>query len=130
MIGLDTNILVRYLTEDDDSQFGTVISLLDRKGVYYYISNLVFSELRWVLALHYHWKTVEIVDSFERLLQIHNLVVQDEAGLRHAFSRMRRGSDLLDELIAADCRKQRCGSLATFDAALAKRWKNWAFVPK
>ena len=56
------------------------------------------------------------------LLGIHNLTVHDAPRLR--------GSDLIDDLIVRDSPRNGCASFATFDGALDKRWKNWAFVPK
>lgn len=129
MIGLDTNVLVRYLTRDDESQFRAVMKLLSRKGATFFVPDQVLVELDWVLARLYAWSRAEIAESFARLLTIHNLEFEDEGRIRSALRAVRQGADLSDELIVVDCREQGCREFATFDAALAKRHPRFALVP-
>lgn len=84
MIGLDTNVLVRYLTRDDESQFRAVMKLLSRKGATFFVPDQVLVELDWVLARLYAWSRAEIAESFARLLTIHNLEFEDEGRIRSA----------------------------------------------
>jgi len=130
VIGLDTNVLVRYLTRDDEAQYRATMKLLTRKAARYFIADLVLVETDWVLSSLYDWTRDEIADAFARLLQVHNLQFEDDDRIRHSLAAIRRGADLSDELLIAMNRSQECREFATFDTALAKRHAKFAFVPK
>ena len=130
MIGLDTNVLVRYLTRDDESQYRATMKLLTRKAARFFVADLVLVETDWVLASLYDWTRDEIADAFARLLQVHNLQFEDEDRIRHSLGALRRGADLSDELLIAMSRDKECREFATFDTALARRHAKFAFVPK
>ena len=130
MIGLDTNVLIRYLTRDDEAQYRATMKLLTRKVARFFIADLVLVEADWILSKFYNWTREEIADAFARLLQVHNLQFEDEDRIRHSLASVRRGADLSDELLIAMSRDQECREFATFDTALAKRHTKFAFVPK
>ncbi len=130
MIGLDTNVLVRYLTRDDESQYRATMKLLTRKSARFFVADLVLVETDWVLSSLYDWTRDEIADAFARLLQVHNLQFEDEDRIRHSLGAVRRGADLSDELLIAMSRNLGCREFATFDTAVAKRHAKFAFVPK
>lgn len=130
MIGLDTNVLIRYLTRDDESQYRATMKLLMRKSASFFVADLVLVETDWVLSSLYDWTCDEIANAFTRLLQIHNLQFEDEDRIRLSLAAVRRGADLSDELLIAMSRHQGCREFATFDAAVAKRHTKFAFVPK
>jgi len=50
MIGLDTNVLVRYLTRDEEAQYRATMKLLTRKAARFFIADLVLVESDWVLS--------------------------------------------------------------------------------
>ncbi|MCB1226037.1 MAG: type II toxin-antitoxin system VapC family toxin [Verrucomicrobiales bacterium] len=120
MTGLDTNVLIRYLTQDDESQFRIVLSLLTKKGAVYFLPDLVLLETNWVLQSVYGWSDEDAMDAFERLMTIHNLVFENEARLRRAIGRWRNGADFHDAWIVDRCMEQGCGKVATFDKGMAK----------
>ena len=130
MIGLDTNILMRYLTGDDEAQYRAALKLLCRKGAYFFVPDLVLVELDWVLRSAYNWTRDEIADAIARILHVQNLQFEDEDRIRQALGAIRRGADLSDELLLAKCREQECREFATFDAAIAKRHPKFAVVPR
>ncbi|MFO0975017.1 MAG: type II toxin-antitoxin system VapC family toxin [Planctomycetaceae bacterium] len=130
MIGLDTNVLIRYLTRDDESQYRATMKLLMRKSASFFVADLVLVEADWVLSSLYDWSRDEIADAFTRLLQVHNLQFEDEDRIRHSLAAVRRGADLSDELLIAMSRTHGCREFATFDSAVAKRHTKFAFVPK
>ncbi|HEY1052438.1 MAG TPA: type II toxin-antitoxin system VapC family toxin [Prosthecobacter sp.] len=131
MTGLDTNILVRYFAQDDESQFRAVLRLLTRRGSLYFVSDLVLVESAWVLTSVYDWTDLEIVEAYELLLTISNLTFENEGRVRAALRAVKRGAGLADELIVAASRDVfGCRDLATFDARFAKRHPSFAFVPK
>ncbi|MEJ7590297.1 MAG: type II toxin-antitoxin system VapC family toxin [Planctomycetaceae bacterium] len=130
MIGLDTNVLVRYLTRDDEAQYRATMKLLTRKAARFFVADLVLVETDWVLSSLYNWTRDETADAFARLLQVHNLQFEDEDRIRHSLAAVRRGADLSDELLLTMSRNQGCREFATFDTAIAKRHTKFAFVPK
>jgi predicted nucleic-acid-binding protein len=129
MIGLDTNILVRYLTQDAADQYRAVMRLLTRRGAYFFVPDLVLVEVDWVLTSLYQWTGTEVAKAFSSLLTIHNLAFENEDRLRTALRAVMLGADLSDELIAASCHERGCAKLATFDQSLAKRHDAFAFIP-
>lgn len=130
MTGLDTNVLIRYLTQDDPAQFAAALRLLNKKGATFFVPDLVLVEVDWVLSGVYGWTRAEIAETFARLLTIHNLVFEDESRVRGALKAVRLGADLADALIAALSRERGCGELATFDRGLLKHFPKLAFAPK
>ncbi len=130
MTGLDTNILVRYLTQDDPVQFQAVLLLLNKKSATFFVPDLVLVEVDWVLSGVYGWTRDEIAETFARLLTIQNLVFEDEGRIRGALKTVRLGADLSDALIAALSKERGCKELATFDRGLLKHFTNFAFAPK
>lgn len=130
MTGLDTNTLVRYLTQDDEVQFQAILRLLNRKSATFFVPDLVLVELDWVLDSLYGWTRDEIADAFARLLTIHNLVFEDERCIQAALRGVRGGADLSDELIVAACRLRGCHDVASFDRAMARRHRGFVVVPK
>ena len=130
MIGVDTNVLVRYLTRDDEPQYRATMKLLCRKGATFFVPDLTLVETDWVLSSLYGWSRDEIADAFARLLQVHNLQFEDEDRIRHSLAAVRRGADLSDELLVSLCREHECREFATFDAAVCKRHPKFAFVPR
>ena len=130
MTGLDTNILVRYLAQDDEEQSRRVLAMLLKKGAKFFAGDLVLVETRWVLRALYAWTDAEVADAFARLLTIHNLEFEDESRLRSAIRAMRSGSDFPDELIVDRCRERGCNEIATFDKEMIKRHQGFAFVPR
>ena len=130
MTGLDTNILVRYLTQDDQAQFQAALRLLNTRGVIFFVPDLVVVELDWVLSDVYDWNRDEIAETLARLLTIQNLIFEDEGRIRGALKAVRLGADLSDAFIAAACERRECRDLATFDKGFVKRFPNLAFSPK
>lgn len=130
MTGLDTNILVRYLTQDDEAQHRVAIGLLSQPNRVFLVSDVVLVELNWVLTRIYRWSPAAVAEAFASFLEIQNLAFEDEERLRVALRSFRDGADLPDELIAAQCQECGCDDLATFDLQFVERWPRFAFVPK
>ena len=115
MTALDTNVLVRYLTQDDEAQFNKVLKMLNRKRVTFFVCDLVLAETDWVLRSLYDWSGADVADAFARLATIHNLAFENEARLRSSLKGLREGADLADELIVRSCRDMGAKGFATFD---------------
>lgn len=129
MTALDTNVLVRFLTQDDEGQFQKVLRMLNGKRATFFVCDLVLVETDWVLRGLYHWTGDEVADAFARLTTIHNLVFEDEARLRSSLKALREGADLADELIIRNCRHRGASDFATFDKEIIRRHKPFASSP-
>lgn len=129
MIGIDTNILVRYLTQDDESQFHKILRIFNRKAALFFVCEVVLVETDWVLRRVYEWDGDEIADAFARLMTIHNLGFENEARLRASLKALREGADLADELIIRSCRDQGATAFITFDKDVVRRHKPFAASP-
>ena len=129
MIALDTNILVRYLAQDDQPQFLAVLHLLSRRRAKFWVADLVLVETAWVLSSVYEWTRDEIADTIAMLLTVNNLVFETEARIYRALKALRQGADLSDELIVATATEAGCRELATFDKGVIKRHKPFAKLP-
>ncbi len=73
MIGLDTNLLVRYLTRDDAPQYAKAKAkaLIDKttaRGDGFVINTVVLCEVAWVLRAAYGYSRDEITDALEQIL--------------------------------------------------------------
>ena len=79
MIGLDTNVIVRYLAQDDPRQAAIATRLIektltaDARG---FISVVTLAEVVWVMATSYATPRETIVDVLERLLTAPQLTVE------------------------------------------------------
>ncbi len=131
MIGLDTNVLVRYLAQDDPVQSPKATALLESRltpGNPGFVSVVAMVETAWVLDRSYGLADREIADALERLLQIDVLVVEDEAEVFSALAALRDGvGSFADALIGALGARAGCSRTLTFDAR-AQRLPNFAPV--
>lgn len=130
MTGLDTNVLVRYLTQDNEEQLRLVLAMLLKKDATFFVSDLVLVETRWILRSLYTWTDAEVANVYQRLLTTHNLRFEDESRLRRAIRGMKIGADFPDELMVDTCRAHACSGIATFDKDMAKRRPGFAVPPK
>jgi predicted nucleic-acid-binding protein len=125
MIGLDTNIVVRYLTRDDEGQFAKARQLLAGELTAAdpgYISRVVLAEIAWVLTGSYDLDRATLAEVLERLLTSRQLVVQDAETAYHALRTYRSGrGDFVDLLIVEQARRAGCVATATFDRRAAKQ---------
>ena len=126
MTGIDTNVLVRYLTQDDETQFRQVLRMFNRKRAVFFVCDLVLVETDWVLRDLFGWTYGDVADSFALLTTIPNLVFEDERRLRASLRALRGGADLADELIVRASRDRGNESFATFDKGIIRRHKPFA----
>ena len=129
MTALDTNVVVRYLTQDDGAQFQKVLRMLNRKRAIFFVCDLVLAETDWVLRSLYDWTGDDVADAFARLMTIHNLCFENESRLRASLKALRGGADLADELILRACRDFGAKTFATFDKGIIERHKPFASTP-
>ena len=121
MIGLDTNVLVRYLVQDDPVQSAKATAVIEQQlteddpG---FVSIVAMVETAWVLDTAYGFAPAAIAVAIERLLQIDVLVVQDEQAVFTAMRALKRGlGSFADALIGALGAKAGCSRTLSFDRA-------------
>jgi predicted nucleic-acid-binding protein len=119
MIGLDTNILVRYLTQDDPVQSPQATDIIERllternPG---FVSVVAMVETAWVLDRAYGLRDGDIAAAIERILQADVLVVESEQEVFTAMTALKDGTgSFADALIAALGGKAGCTRTITFD---------------
>src|SRR5258706_15138960 len=94
MIGLDTNILVRYLVQDDPVQSRQATHIIERRlseAEPGFISLVAMVEMVWVLDRTYGVPPLEVAAAVERLLAIDTLVVENEHEVFTAMSALKDG---------------------------------------
>jgi predicted nucleic-acid-binding protein len=123
MIGLDTNILVRYFIQDDPEQTRLAVNLIDslsptESG---WTGVAVFMELDWVLNNVLKVKKDRVVEIFDTLLVSQELVVENAETVREALQLYRsRNTDFSDCLIASAAEAAGCSRTVTFDRIAAR----------
>ena len=124
MLGIDTNVLVRLLVEDDKAQSRRARHLVDTAvaaGESLFVSLLVLLETEWVLRSRYRIIKKDILEVFSRILDSVELAFEDEASIEEAVFRWRDSSaDFADCLIGVRNQRLGCRATATFDAAAVK----------
>jgi predicted nucleic-acid-binding protein len=119
MKGIDTNILVRYLTQDDPVQSPKATEIIERQLTREdpgFISLITMAETVWVLGSVYELPDREIADTVARMLQADSLAVQNEQQVFTAMVALRRGwGAFADALIGALGERAGCESTLTFD---------------
>jgi predicted nucleic-acid-binding protein len=119
VIGLDTNIVVRYLAQDDarQSQIASEIfehTLSEQNPGF--VSVVTMAELAWVLERGYGLDGRIIAVAIERILATDVLVVENEAEVFTAVTALKDGrGSFVDALIGALGRKAGCSRTLTFD---------------
>jgi predicted nucleic-acid-binding protein len=122
VIGLDTNVLVRFLVEDDVQQTrratAMVRAAIDR-DVALFVSDVVMCELVWVLEVAYRVDREHVAENLSLLLQTRQLVFDDADRLRRAVDAYREGKgDFADYVIREVGMAAGCRVIATFDRTL------------
>lgn len=119
MIGLDTNILVRYLAQDDVKQSAIVTQLIeneyDKEG-YCFINHIVLCELVWVLQRAYKVNKNKIIETIEQLLHTSQFTCQSPDIIWNALKKYKKGSaDFADYMTLAVNQQQGCEHTLSFD---------------
>lgn len=123
MIGIDTNVLLRLLTEDDAAQAAAVQRLLaplDAVPEAVLINDIVLVETLWTLRHLYGFDRAGQADVLGHLLSAVTFRFEDREVLSHALKAFTESpADFSDCLIAAKNTCWGCESTATFDRSMA-----------
>lgn len=119
MIGLDTNILVRYLAQDDPVQSPKATEIIEHRLTEEnpgFISIVAMVETVWVLDRAYGLTAREIAAAIERSLQADVLILENEQQVFTAMIALKEGhGSFADALIGALGDKAGCVRTLTFD---------------
>ena len=122
MNGLDTNILVRYLVDDDQRQSELVSRIIEagvEQGETFFISDVVVCELVWVLDSAYQFGKEDILLGLEAVLAGDAFEFANHDRLRRAYISYKEGSgDYADYLIGVFGSENGCDTTLTFDKSL------------
>jgi predicted nucleic-acid-binding protein len=123
VIGLDTNILVRYFVKDDPEQTPLAVNLIyslspAEPG---WVGQAAILELVWVLTRIYGVKKDRVAQILDKLLASRDIVVGQDDTAREALRLYRAGNtDFADCLIAASAKAAGCSRTVTFDRRAAR----------
>ena len=122
MIGLDTNVLLRWLLRDDEQQAARADELItslsrQRRG---FVSQASLIELHAVLTRSLKLPKTQVLDVLERLLELDELEFEDGEGVWRSVVLARGGADFPDALIADVGHLFGCDATVTFDRRAAR----------
>jgi len=122
VIGVDTNVIIRYLTQDDPQQANrvdTVIAAALDDGSRLHVDDIVLCEVAWVLRAAYRLSKPTIADALEKLLSTAIFSFEDRELLRSALADYAEGAgDFSDYLIGRRNARAGCEDTVTFDRSL------------
>jgi predicted nucleic-acid-binding protein len=124
MTGLDTNVLIRYLTQDDPIQSKKATEIIERcltEDKPGFVSLVTLVETVWVLSRVYDLSHLEIAAAVEGMLQSDTLVIQNEQEVFTAVATLRAGrGSFADALVGALGTWAGCTSTLTFDTKASR----------
>jgi predicted nucleic-acid-binding protein len=122
VIGLDTNVLVRYLAQDEPAQSAAATQLLEgfTPEAPGFISTVTLVETAWVLARAYRTPRPDIAAVIEGLLRAQELVVeQSETHYLALGTYQATTADYADAVISQTGKRAGCDETVTFDRRAA-----------
>jgi predicted nucleic-acid-binding protein len=132
MIGLDTNVLLRYLVQDDPTQSRKAAEVIERRLTKEnpgFVSLVCILEIVWVLSSLFKRSYSEIADHIEMILAADTLEVQNEQEVYQAVVALRSGTATFeDALIGALGEWWGCSATLTFDRDAAKRLNGFQLI--
>ena len=123
MIGLDTNVLVRYIMQDDAKQSAKATRLIEALSASEpgFVSLVSVVELVWVLSSCYDLTREQLVQALDALLRAKQLIVDQADQVVRALRAFGAGSaDFADCLIERTASSAGCDRTMTFDVAASK----------
>ncbi len=124
MIALDSNVLLRFLIEDDADQTARAAVLIRKTlagNETIYVSDIVLCEIVWVLKRLYRKSKLEIIKIIRIVLLAEGLVFNSTEAIWSALDAYEQGrGDFADYIIREQARDAGCEVVATFDKVLVK----------
>jgi predicted nucleic-acid-binding protein len=126
MIAVDTNLLVRLLTQDDAQQAQRTAKLINREAQVF-VGKTVLLETAWVLRSAYGFESYEIVEAFQRLGGMSNIFFEDTLSIITALQWVKEYNlDIADAIHLATAQTVGAQPFYSFDRLLITRAKNLA----
>lgn len=119
MLAIDTNLIVRYLTDDHAKQSARARALIDGEPVFVTITVLL--EVEWVLRSAYAYQAADVARALRVFAGLPTVTVEDGAMVAAALDRAEKGMDFADALHLT--RTGHCEGFVTFDRKLVKAAK-------
>ena len=123
MIGLDTNVLVRYIMQDDSKQAKLATKLIENlnEELPGFISLVCVVELSWVLESAFELSRRQIVEAFQNLMSVDAFKIERVSAVAGAVRAYVEGkADFADYLIERSSVQAGCDRTMTFDREAAK----------
>jgi predicted nucleic-acid-binding protein len=122
VIGLDTNVILRYLVKDDPEQTPKAREAIrglsaEEPG---YITMVVMAEVWWALSRSYKFEKSSIIGALEALADTPEIVLERYDLVRRALMYAEDGADFADALIELNGNEAGCRYTVTFDRGAAK----------
>jgi predicted nucleic-acid-binding protein len=132
MIGLDTNVLLRYLVQDDPGQSARATEIIERRLTEQnpgFVSLVSILEIVWVLGSLYKRTRSEIAQHIEMILAADTLEVQNEQEVYEALVALRNGAGAFEDALIGGIGIWRgCSATLTFDQNAAKRLNGFQLI--
>jgi len=125
MISVDTNVIVRFLTRDDERQYKKSYTIFKLKEVF--IPDTVILETEWVLRYAYKFETGDICNAFVNLFGLKNIHLSRPSFIAQAIEWHRQGLDFSDALHLTHCQQHE--KLYTFDKKFSSKAKDLTNCP-
>jgi predicted nucleic-acid-binding protein len=116
MISVDTNVIVRLLTGDDQAQFKRAKALFSKENIL--IATTVILECEWVLRYAYQFEQNEITNAFQSLFGLSNVQLQEPLVIADAIEWHQNGMDFADSIHLAQSKESE--AFVTFDKKFIK----------
>lgn len=117
IIAIDTNILVRLITQDDEVQYQQSLRLFENHDIF--ITDTVILETEWVLRFAYKFKPLEINQAFKKVFGLPNVYLTDEKLILQVIEWHEKGIDFADAFHLVS--SSHCLEFYTFDEKLIKK---------
>ena len=119
MNAIDTNVLIRYLTQDEAKQ-GEVAKKLIENGESVFVTQIVFIEAVWVLATSYELDRRTIAKALDEVANSGFFILEKSKVVSKALQDYRNGFDFADMLIGYNGEGSACNTTFTFDRQASK----------
>lgn len=124
MIGLDTNVLLRYLAQDDPAQSRRATEIIERRLTEKepgFVSLASVLEVVWVLKSLFKRSRQQIANDIEMLLAADTLEIQNEQEVFYAVVALRNGTGTFEDALIGSLGAWRgCSATLTFDEDAAR----------
>jgi len=132
MIALDTNVLLRYLAQDDPAQSARATEIIERRLTMRnpgFVGLVSILEIVWVLRSLYKRTRGEIAQHIEMMLAADSLEVQNEQEVYQAVIALRSGAGSFEDALIGSLGMWRgCTATLTFDENAAKRLDGFRLI--